>query len=277
MSRSLSTDRRRAFRRRPVSDWLVAAWVVVIFVVWLYTRVGPQTAVEDHEHPPGTHGGVITSFAHDRYHAEALLEEGGVLRVFMLGRDRTEVVDVPRQSPIAYVRSGEREAKAVELAPVPQAGDRPEHTSQFVGQISPEGDGEPLTLTVSPLQIGGSRYRLAFAWDDQQEHAPPQKLKDDAERQLYLVPGGGYTRSDIEANGGVTPSQRYSGFESRHDFSPQPGDRLCPISRTKASAECTWIIGGREYPFCCPPCIDEFVRLAKEHPDQIQSPEAYVQ
>jgi YHS domain-containing protein len=37
------------------------------------------------------------------------------------------------------------------------------------------------------------------------------------------------------------------------------------------------VIGGKTYEFCCPPCIDEFVILAKEDPDRVLPPEAYVQ
>jgi TIGR03009 family protein len=36
------------------------------------------------------------------------------------------------------------------------------------------------------------------------------------------------------------------------------------------------VIGGKTYEFCCPPCIDEFVILAKEDPDRLLPPEAYV-
>jgi hypothetical protein len=95
-------------------------------------------------------------------------------------------------------------------------------------------------------------------------------------RELYLTPGGSYTLADIDANGREIASKKYRGFQARHDFHPQPGDRLCPVTRTKASAECTWIIAGQRYQFCCPPCIDEFVRQAKDRPEEVQPAEAYV-
>ena len=102
------------------------------------------------------------------------------------------------------------------------------------------------------------------------------QLSDEAERVLYLTPGGRYTEADIAANGPILPSQRYRGFQARHDFNPQSGDTLCPISRTKANSACTWIIGGQTYEFCCPPCIDELVRLAKEQPGQLLPRSAYI-
>jgi hypothetical protein len=104
----------------------------------------------------------------------------------------------------------------------------------------------------------------------------PQRAGDDEEQQLHRTPGGAYTQADIEANGRTLPSQKYRGFQARHDVNPRPGDRLCPVTRTVASPRCTWKVGDREYQFCCPPCIDEFVRLAREFPDQILPPEAYV-
>jgi hypothetical protein len=105
----------------------------------------------------------------------------------------------------------------------------------------------------------------------------PAPVGEAREWELHLAPGGVYTLADIESNGRMTASQKYPAFQARHDFDPKPGDRLCPVSRTKASPNCTWTVAGRVYEFCCPPCIDEFVRLAKHHPDRISAPEAYVE
>ena len=104
----------------------------------------------------------------------------------------------------------------------------------------------------------------------------PDKISVEVERALYLSPGGRYTATDIRANGYAVASDKYRGFQARHDFSPQSGDRLCPITRTKANPECSWIIDGRRYEFCCPPCIDEFLRLAKEPSARLLEPDAYL-
>ncbi|MBL8794198.1 MAG: hypothetical protein JNM56_09850, partial [Planctomycetia bacterium] len=45
---------------------------------------------------------------------------------------------------------------------------------------------------------------------------------------------------------------------------------------TKANAKFTWVVGGKGYEFCCPPCVDEFVRLAKESPDEVMLPGEYI-
>ncbi len=103
----------------------------------------------------------------------------------------------------------------------------------------------------------------------------PDKVADNEERELYLTAAGKYTLEDIEANGNRTASEKFKGFKAAHDLRPQPGDKICPVTLTKANPQCTWIVGGQEYQFCCPPCIDEFVALAKED-GEIKDPEDYV-
>lgn len=113
----------------------------------------------------------------------------------------------------------------------------------------------------------------------QVQHSAPEMplpVAESQERELFLVPGGKYTRADIDANGRTFPSRKYRGFRARHDFNTKQGELVCPVTRTKANAACTWIIDGQKYEFCCPPCIDEFVRLAKENPEDIESAGAYV-
>lgn len=104
----------------------------------------------------------------------------------------------------------------------------------------------------------------------------PDGLADAEARALYLTPGGLYTEADIKANGSVTADAKFKGVMSKHDFKPKAGDAICPITLTKVNPKFTWIIGGKTYQFCCPPCIDEFVLLAKESPDEIKDPSFYV-
>src|SRR5688572_22092052 len=46
---------------------------------------------EEHGHAPGAHGGTIVSLGRDSYHAEAVFEQGGLVRLYMLGQDETRV------------------------------------------------------------------------------------------------------------------------------------------------------------------------------------------
>jgi hypothetical protein len=96
-------------------------------------------------------------------------------------------------------------------------------------------------------------------------------------KQLYLTPGGKYTAADIKANGSMTARQKYGDEMSEHDAQPKPGEKICPISQTRANPKFTWVVDGKTYAFCCTSCIDEFVRTAKEKPEQIKAPGDYVQ
>ena len=42
---------------------------------------------EEHPHKPGLHGGIIVPIGRDSYHAEAVFETGGTLRLYTLGQD----------------------------------------------------------------------------------------------------------------------------------------------------------------------------------------------
>ena len=128
-------------------------------------------------------------------------------------------------------------------------------------------DEERLSKFVAALAAGAGG-----AHDD----AMPEGVDAAEARALYLTPGGKYTAADIVANGSVIASDKYKGKMSKHDFKPKPGDAICPITLTKVNPKFTWVIGGKDYQFCCPPCIDEFVLLAKESPDEIKDPSFYV-
>jgi hypothetical protein len=225
---------------------------------------------------PGAHGGLIARLGSGEYHAEICFERDGTLRLHMLGKDWRKVADVEEQPLVAHVRPLDgAESLSVVLNPARQPGDAPGRTSQFVGVLPEELRGQRLEVTIPSLAAGGERYRVAFRSEPHQEGMPP-KITDDAERTLYLTPGGKYTEADIRANGSQTASQKFERFRASHDFDPKPGDVLCPVTLTKANPACTWVIGGKTYQFCCPPCIDEFLTLAKEKPDEVKDPEAYV-
>ncbi len=103
----------------------------------------------------------------------------------------------------------------------------------------------------------------------------PTGVGVDEESKLYLVSGGIYTQADIDANGGLTANGKFKGKMAKHDANPKSGDMTCPITMTKANPNFTWIIAGKTYAFCCPPCIDEFVQMAKTNPSAIKDPEEY--
>jgi len=232
----------------------------------------------EHGHVPGAHGGIIVAIGRDNYHAEAIFESGGTLRLFLLGNDETQVQEIDAQELTAYVTPvGGAGSTAITLRAEPQPDDGEGKTSQFVGELPTGLAGQAVEVTIPSVRIGGARFRVAFT-STVEEHgdAMPDQASDEEERALYLTPGGLYTEADIEANGRAIASERFATFRAKHDLTPQPGEKICPVTLTKANPECNWIIGGQTYEFCCPPCVSEFVKLAKENPDAVQAPDAYV-
>lgn len=233
---------------------------------------------EPHPHQPGSHGGIIIPIGSDSYHAEAVIETNGSLRLLMLGKDETRIQEVDVQPVKAYVKVvGDPSTTPIDLVAVPQDGDSADKTSQFVGELPEAFRGKQLDVTIPNLRIAGERFRVGFTTVTEDHSSEmPGSLPADEERQVYLTPGGKYTEADIRANGSMTASQKFKGIKSMHDAKPKPGDRICPISMTKANPNFTWIINGKPYQFCCPPCVDEFVKMAKERPEELQDPDTFI-
>lgn len=236
---------------------------------------------EEHGHLSGAHGGIIASLGRDSYHVEAVFEKGGVLRLYVLGADESRIQEIEQQSLKAYAKAADAtESHPFEFKSEPQEGDAAGKTSVFVGSL-PEGlAGSELNVTVPSIKIAGERFRLGFT-STPEVHGDddmPAKVSDDAERELYLTAGGVYTDADVKANGNQTASDKFKGFRAKHDMKPKPGDKICPVTMTKANPACTWIVAGKEYEFCCPPCVDEFISWAKdpELAKSILPPEEYV-
>jgi YHS domain-containing protein len=236
-----------------------------------------SSTVETHAHLPGEHGGLIVPIGHDQYHAEPVFASDGSLRLYMLGPDESQVLEVERQTIAAYVtKEQEFQAALVELKPAPQRDDAPDKTSVFAGRLPEELQKLAITVVIPSIRIAQTRFRFSFHSGDDGASQMPQMLTSSRARDLFLTPKGLYTAADIAANGSTTAAEKYRGFHSTHDFNPKPGDPICPVTHTKANPNCTWIVGGKKYLFCCPPCIDEFVKLARETPEKIKSPAEYV-
>lgn len=263
-----------------ISRSLTLVLGLILFGILLYLRYRPKAEEADrHPHHAQGQGGVLLALGDDRYHVEAVVLADGTVELLALGRDESRVVDVEGQTLTAYVKA-EEEATAtkIELAPAPQRGDAPGRTSRWSGQLPTRLHGRRVAITIPVIRFDRERFRVAFATGRPSGHdSMPRGVGEVELTELYLTPAGRYSEADINANGRTVPSEQYQGFRARHDFNPRPGDTLCPVSRTKANPECTWIIGGETYQFCCPPCIDEFVKLAKEHPEEIRPPGTYKQ
>jgi YHS domain-containing protein len=234
---------------------------------------------EAHGHTPGAHGGTLVSLGRDSYHAEAVFEKGGHVRLYMLGKDEARIQEVEAQELTAYITAdGSTDSDTMTLRPEPQPGDAAGKTSQFVATLPKDAVGKTVRVTVNNLNVGGERFRIAFSNAAAAPHPDqmPEKRGTDEERALFLAPGGAYTAADIAANGSTIPAAKYKGVRAQHDDNPKAGDKVCPISKTKANPKFTWVVGGKTYEFCCVPCIEEFVAIAKEKPGEIKDPKDYV-
>ncbi|MBM3963498.1 MAG: hypothetical protein FJ308_00290 [Planctomycetes bacterium] len=245
-----------------------------------HTAGRTETSGGEHEHQQGAHGGIMVSLGQDSYHVEAVLGSDNKVRLYMLGRDETRVIDIPAGTLKGFVQlEGDVQADSIEFQPEPQDGDAEGRTSCFTGSLPDRMLGRDLMVTIPNVAIDGERFRLSFQTHsaDHSDSEMPSKATDDEEEVLYTRPGGVYTQADIAANGNQTPGQRYRGIRSKHDRNPKPGDRICPVTKTKANPQFEWTVGGKKYTFCCPPCIDEFVRNAKESTTPLPEPDAFTQ
>ena len=243
------------------------------------TKAVNSNVGDEHGHKASLHGGIVVPIGSDSYHAEAVFETGGILRLFTLGQNEAAVLEVEAQPLTGYVKiEGGADSESFILTAKPQAGDRAGMTSQFVGHLPKEMAGKKLEVTIPAIRIGNERFRIAFkSTTEAGDHGLPSKVANEDEKKLYLTPGGKYTEADIKANGNVTASQKFKGLKATHDLMPKTGDAICPITLTLASPKFSWVIDGKTYEFCCPPCVDEFVTLAKEKPGELKPPEAYRQ
>lgn len=243
------------------------------------TSATNEPAAEEHPHIPGAHGGIVIPIGSDSYHAEAVVEKDGVFRLLMLGADETRIQEVDLQAVKAYIKAaGDTDATPIDMKATPQDGDAPDKTSQFVGQLPEAAIGKAIDVTIPNLRIGTERFRVGFTTAvEVHDNGMPAAVTGAEEQQLYFTAAGKYTQADIKANGPLTAGSKFRGFMSKHDMNPKPGDLICPVTFTKANPNIEWQVNGKKYLFCCPPCVDEFVRMAKEEPEDLLEPEEYVQ
>lgn len=218
------------------------------------------------------------------YHVEAQLSAQGELTLYIYGAKEKQLLPIPATLArtgieAVAVTSGEGSQPLV-LAPRPLSTDPQGMSSRFVASLGRPVKAMQVGLSLT-IPLFGQTYRLQWRPEylipgaTLTDASMPAAVGDAEAQRLFLTPGGLYTAADIAANGRQTATQKYGSQMSQHNAHPKPGERLCPISETAASPKFAWIIGGKTYLFCCPPCIEEFVKRAKEKPASIKSPESY--
>src|SRR5262249_52334309 len=122
-----------------------------------------QSEQEEHAHGAGTHGGRIVPIGMDNYHAEAVFEKGGTLKLYILGKNEAKVQEGETQRLTAHVRSRHgTQAEPMTLQPDPQQGDTAGKTSQFIGKLPAAFVGQKVEVTI-PIKIAGERFRFTVA------------------------------------------------------------------------------------------------------------------
>ena len=257
-----------------------AAWILVS------TPMAPPAseAVQRARNPRRPHTGILQPVGSHFLEANTL--NGGRLRITLLDADETTLLAIPADELTVELPrlKGTSPASPVRLKAVPQPGEPAGRASTFEGQIPPTLDDVPVQVSLSlPSDQKVVRVSFTAAWHlfeptlGASGNGMPSAVPAADAQKLYLTPGGRYTAADIEANGRTTGPLKYAGFQALHNTSPRPGQRICPITKTVANPRVTWIIGGKKYLFCCPPCVDEFLKRAKKQPSAVKSPESYVQ
>jgi hypothetical protein len=265
-------------RARRVVAWLSGGTCVVVFVVLMAYQFVPTPPADSHGHPPSPHSGQVVTFkaGATHYHVEFVVEPTGRVRVYPLDETATKPLSVDAQPLVLSVEgAADGEPTSVMLRPVtePEPASR---TTQFVGRLPARAIRGRLTVRFTEFKVSGERYRFEFVWDSPVGEEAFRAAYRDEQRAIFGSPAGKYLAADIRDNGGLSAGEKYPAAVPTHDHAPRPGDRLCPVSRFKADRAITWVVGGEKYVFCCQPCIDEFVLLAKEQPDEVRPAGEYV-
>ena len=201
---------------------------------------GPSKRAEgEHGHRPSTHGWIVVPIGSDSYHAEAVFEKGGIVRLYTLGKDESTILEVDAQPLNGFVKvEGSADSQSIIFRPEPQPDDQKGKTSLFLAHLPRELSGQKLDVTIPSIRIGGERFRVGFKSVPAQDpsHAMPAKREDEEERKVFLTPGGKYTEADIKANGNVTASQKFKGIKPQHDVQPA-GRHASPNQHNRNGAD----------------------------------------
>ncbi len=264
-----------------VQSGLLAATALTMGVLWHLSATPPAAIAAGHQDVP-LHGGQIQSVGDN--HLEAALGPNGSLSLYVMGI--TERIACPLPVTTVWAKTGTGDTKVL-LHAVPQPGEPKGEASVFTGELPAERTGKATALTLSvPLPGGERTVRFDLGPGAAASAAPVHDTAatmvtasavTPAQKALFLTPGGAYTQADIWANGGMTPDQKYQGMMASHHLHPQKGTYTCPITMTQANTKFAWVVGGKKYLFCCPPCISEFVKNAKTHPHDLKPPDSYIQ
>jgi hypothetical protein len=276
------TDRASTVRRRErfvrLGCGVLTALCLVVLVVLQFVPPPHAQPEETHAHPPPPHGGFVVPIGTERahYHAEWVVGPTGAIELHMLGPDPFPPLAVdPQHVTVDVLADHVEESVPVILRPAPESGPPDGPTSRFLGRLPPDLLGRRLTFRVPELVVGEQRLTFTTTWQSTRPPAEHAALVAAEQDRVYRTPAGRYTEGDIVAAGRKTAVERYRSYRGHRLVPAKAGEAKCPVTRMKADTALSWTVGGRQYRFCCPGCIDEFVLAARERPEEIKVPEEY--
>ena len=259
--------------------WASGVTAGLLFLgVLAFQFLPPSLAPEPHAHSAAPHDGQLAEFAAGatHLHVEFVVEPTGVVRLSPYDETAARPLAVESQSLVFSVQPlPDGEIASVMLRALPEEGRTDGLITRFVGRLPAWTVGGPLRVRFTEFRVGGERFRFEFDWQPPSAGEAFRAAFEEDQRRLFSSPGGSYTAADIRANGGRPADAAFARAAPAHDHSPKAGDRVCPISGFKAEPKFAWVVGGQTYWFCCQPCVDEFVLVAKERPGEVKAEEEY--
>jgi hypothetical protein len=266
--------RARRLRRFTVGCGVLTAVAFVVLVGSQLLRLGDR----NHAHPPAPHGGqvVVLGRGDAHYHAELVVEPTGAARLYPLGKDLSDPVAVEPQLLVAKARPAGGEEHEFVFRPDPGALDADGRATAFLGRLPGEAVAARVTVRVAGFRVRGESFDFEVGWDAGRSEEEVRAAYEADQRRIYLTAGGKYTEADIAASERTTAAAKYRGHRAAHGEAARRGERVCPITGFRSVAALVWRVAGEDYLFCCQPCMDEFVTLAKDRPGEVRRPGDYV-
>jgi hypothetical protein len=275
-TRNIGVRRRERLVRLGCGTLTAVGLVVIIALQFVPAPHAPTE--EGHHHPPPPHGGFVVPIGIGRahYHTEWVIGPTGAVEVYTLGPDPFPpgVVE-PQHLAVDVLSEDAAESVPVLLRPAPESGPPDGPTARFLGRLPPDLLGKRLTFRVPELIVGGERFTFTTTWQSSRPAAEHAALVAAEQERIYRTPGGRYTEADIQSAGRRSAVEQYRAYRGHRLVPARAGEPVCPVTRMKADNTLTWTVSGRQYRFCCPGCIDEFVIAARDRPEEIKTPEAY--